>query len=173
MIKSTAQTWSAPYGAKNKCRVFAFSVGNEWQKHSAHKSYIREIGKISALRNYTTQVDAMRDSRDILRKTLDRRQKTGKSPKILTTCHRQNELHITFLFKSAWLLLYSILIISCHLLTRALYHVKRTLKQAQLFTELVITFEVLNQLNWGALIWNWFSTSKVMTSPVKKLACFK
>ena len=40
-----------------------------------NKSYIREIGKISAFRNYTPQVDAMRDSRDILRKRLDRRQK--------------------------------------------------------------------------------------------------
>ena len=26
---------SAPYDAKNKCRVFVFSVGNEWRKRSA------------------------------------------------------------------------------------------------------------------------------------------
>ena len=30
--------------------------------------------------------------------------KNGKIAKILTTCHRQDELHSTFLFKSAWLL---------------------------------------------------------------------
>ena len=37
-VFSVGNEWrkhSAPYDARNKCRVFVFSVGNEWRKHSA------------------------------------------------------------------------------------------------------------------------------------------
>ena len=110
-----------------------------------NKSYIREIGKISAFRNYTPQVDSMRDSRDILRNRLDRRQKTGKSPKFWRLA----------IDKTSYIAHFSSKVCDCY-----------KYDNNDLYMKLIpqnCTFQI------RAPQFNWFSTSKVMTSFVKNV----